>query len=109
PIVVAGGGVHASRAADEVTALAERIDAVVVTSFTGKGAVDETGAHGAGVLNPLGSTAALELARRADLSVWIGCKAGQNTSHNWTLPPQGQRTIHLDVDPVELGRTFGPT
>jgi acetolactate synthase I/II/III large subunit len=109
PLIVAGGGVHASRACDEVTALASRIDAAVATSFSGKGAVDETGPHGAGVLNPLGSTAALELARRADLLFWCGCKVGQNTSHNWSLPLADQVTIHLDVDPAELGRTFRPS
>ena len=109
PLIVAGGGVHSSRASDELTALATRSDAAVATSFSGKGAVDETGPHGAGVLNPLGSTAALELARRADLLFWCGCKVGQNTSHNWSLPLADQATIHLDVDPAELGRTFRPS
>jgi acetolactate synthase-1/2/3 large subunit len=109
PLVVAGGGVHASRATAELAALAERLDAVVVTSFSGKGAVDETAPSAAGVLNPLGTTASLELARRADVVVWCGCKVGQNTSHNWSLPLAGQATVHLDADPGELGRTFRPT
>ena len=108
PVIVAGGGVHASRATTELAALAERLDAVVVTSFSGKGAVDETAAHAAGVLNPLGTTASLELVRRADVVLWCGCKVGQNTSHNWTLPLAQQATIHLDADPAELGRTFRP-
>jgi acetolactate synthase I/II/III large subunit len=82
---------------------------VVMTSFSGKGAVDETLPYAAGVLNPLGTLASLELIRRADLSLWCGCKAGQNTSHNWTLPPAGQATIHIDADPAELGRTYRPT
>jgi len=82
---------------------------VVVTSFTGKGAVDETAPHAAGVLNPLGTTASLELARRADTVFWCGCKVGQNTSHNWLLPLPHQATIQLDIDPAELGRTFRPS
>jgi acetolactate synthase I/II/III large subunit len=61
------------------------------------------------VLNPLGTTASLELARRADVVLWCGCKVGQNTSHNWSLPLAHQATIHLDADPAELGRTFRPT
>jgi acetolactate synthase-1/2/3 large subunit len=108
PLVVAGGGVHASRATTELAALAERLDAVVVTSFSGKGAVDETAPYAAGVLNPLGTTASLELARRADVVLWCGCKVGQNTSHNWSLPLAHQATIQLDADPSELGRTFRP-
>lgn len=109
PVIVAGGGVHASRATQELKRLAERVGAVVMTSFSGKGAVDETVPYAAGVLNPLGTLGSLELIRRADLSLWCGCKAGQNTSHNWTLPPPGQATIHADTDPTELGRTYRPT
>jgi acetolactate synthase I/II/III large subunit len=109
PVIVAGGGVHASRATVELAKLAERIDAVVVTSFSGKGAVDETAPYAAGVLNPLGTTASLELARRADVVLWCGCKVGQNTSHNWALPLAGQATVHLDADAAELGRTFRPS
>ncbi len=109
PVVVAGGGVHASRAGEELIALAERIGAMVVTSFSGKGAVPETAVYSAGVLNPLGPAESLEVARRADVVFWCGCKVGQNTSHNWTLPLAEQATIHLDVDGSELGRTFRPT
>jgi acetolactate synthase I/II/III large subunit len=109
PLIVAGGGVHDSRATAELAALAERLDAVVVTSFSGKGAVDETAWNAAGVLNPLGTTESLELARRADVVFWCGCKVGQNTSHNWSLPLAEQATIHLDSDASELGRTFRPT
>ncbi len=109
PVIVAGGGVHASRATKQLEALAQRLDAVVVTSFSGKGSVVEVGSSSAGVLNPLGTTESLELVRRADVVFWCGCKVGQNTSHNWTLPLTGQATIHLDVDGSELGRTFRPT
>jgi acetolactate synthase I/II/III large subunit len=109
PIIVAGGGVHGSRATDQLVALAERLDAIVVTSLSGKGAVAESAAYAAGVLNPLGTTDSLELARRADVVFWCGSKVGQNTSHNWTLPLAEQATIHLDADASELGRTFRPT
>ncbi len=109
PLIVSGGGVHGSRATKELEALAQRLDAVVVTSFSGKGSIDETAPSSAGVLNPLGSTESLELFRKADVVFWCGCKVGQNTSHNWTLPLAEQATIHLDVDASELGRTFRPT
>src|SRR5437773_1029775 len=109
PVIVAGGGVHGSGATRQLMAVAERIDAAVVTSFSGKGAIAETDRHAAGVLNPLGTTESLAVTRRADVVFFVGCKVGQNTSHNWTLPLPEQATIHLDVDAAELGRTFGPT
>jgi acetolactate synthase-1/2/3 large subunit len=109
PVIVAGGGVHGSGATAQLLALAERIDAAVVTSFSGKGAIAESDGRAAGVLNPLGTTESLEVARRADVILFAGCKVGQNTSHNWTLPLRGQATIQLDVDAAELGRTFGPS
>jgi acetolactate synthase-1/2/3 large subunit len=109
PVIVAGGGVHDSQAWGELHALAEKVGAVVVTSLSGKGAVAETEAYSAGVLNPLGTGESLELVHRANLVFFCGTKVGQNTSHNWTLPLGEQATIHLDSDASELGRTFRPT
>jgi acetolactate synthase I/II/III large subunit len=109
PLIVAGGGVHDSRATTELATMAEKLGAMVVTSFSGKGAVAESMRNSAGVLNPLGPTESLEIARLADVAFWIGCKVGQNTSHNWILPLAEQATIQLDIDSAELGRTFRPT
>ena len=109
PLIVAGGGVHDSRATTELATMAEKLGAMVVTSFSGKGAVAESMRNSAGVLNPLGPTESLEIARLADVVFWIGCKVGQNTSHNWILPLAEQATIQLDIDSAELGRTFRPT
>lgn len=109
PALVCGGGVHGSDAAREVTAFADRLGGLVCTSLTGKGAVPETRDYAAGVLNPLGSLAAVELVEEADLVVWCGSKVSQNTGMNWTLPRADQATITVDVDPLEHGRTFRPT
>ena len=109
PLIVAGGGVHDSDATAALAAVAKKLDAVVVTSLSGKGAVGESNSRSAGVLNPLGTTESLEVARMADVVFWIGCKVGQNTSHNWILPLAEQATVHLDIDGTELGRTFRPT
>lgn len=109
PALVCGGGVHGSDAAEVVTAFADRLGGLVVTSLSGKGAVPETRDYSAGVLNPLGSWAAIELVREADLVIWCGSKVSQNTGMNWTLPTPAQATITIDCDPLEHGRTFRPT
>ncbi len=100
---------HGSSAAEDVTAFADRLGGLVVTSLTGKGSVPETRAYAGGVLNPLGSLAALELMPEADLVIWCGSKVSQNTGLNWTLPTPEQATITIDCDPLEHGRTFRPT
>lgn len=109
PAIIAGGGVHASGAAPTLTALADRLQPLVVTSLSGKGSVPETRAYAAGVLNPLGSAAATALIAEADLLIWCGSKASQNTAVNWTFPANHQATITIDADPLEHGRTFLPT
>jgi acetolactate synthase-1/2/3 large subunit len=109
PALVCGGGVHGSDAAEVVTAFADRLGGLVCTSLSGKGSVPETRDYAAGVLNPLGSLAAIELIDEADLVIWCGSKVSQNTGMNWTLPRAGQATITIDVDPLEHGRTFRPT
>lgn len=109
PALVCGGGVHGSRAHAEVTAFADRLGGLVVTSLSGKGSVPETRDYAAGVLNPLGSWAAIELIQEADLVIWCGSKVSQNTGMNWTLPRPEQATITIDCDPLEHGRTFRPT
>lgn len=109
PLIVAGGGVHASRAYEELHKLARVTGARIVTSLSGKGVVSEFDPLAMGVLNPMGSKAALEIAPEADLIFWCGSKASQNTANNWTLPTASQATITLDDDPQEHGRTFRPT
>ena len=109
PALVCGGGVHGSDAAEVVTGFADRLGGLVVTSLSGKGSVPETRDYAAGVLNPLGSWAAIELIGEADLVIWCGSKVSQNTGMNWTLPKPDQATITIDCDPLEHGRTFRPT
>lgn len=109
PAVVFGGGVHGADATAEASDFAARLSGLAVTSLTGRGSVAETLPYAAGALNPLGSWAAIELIKEADLVIWCGSKASQNTAMNWTLPLPEQATITIDCDPNEHGRTFQPT
>jgi acetolactate synthase-1/2/3 large subunit len=42
----------------------------------------------------------------ADVVLLVGFKSGQNSTCNWTLPHAGQKVIHLDLDPAEIGKVF---
>ena len=56
PVIVAGGGVISADATAELRALAERLGAPVVTTWNGKGAIDETHPLAGQTIGDTGST-----------------------------------------------------
>ena len=103
PVVVAGGGVHAARAGDELQSLVECWGLPVVTTVNGKGAIPEDHPLSAGVL-PAGEPAAAELLSRADLVLALGTSFSQVSTASWSLPYPA-RLIHVDIDGSLIGRS----
>ena len=112
PLIVAGGGTVISGAFEEIRLLAERYQAPVATTMTGKGAIADAHPLAAG---PLGTStgglygrgkAANTLLAEADVVFAMGTRTGQIITSNWTLPRPEATLIHLDIDPVEIGRNF---
>jgi acetolactate synthase-1/2/3 large subunit len=111
PLVVAGGGVHLSGAAAEVTRLMSEAHVPVLTTMMGKGAVSETHPLALGVasynIGPLSPARHLRaIIERADVVLLIGTRTNQNGTDSWTLYPDGARYIHIDIDPCEVGRNY---
>jgi acetolactate synthase-1/2/3 large subunit len=111
PLVVAGGGVHLSGAAQVLAALQERAGLPVATTTMGKGAVDETHPLSIGVIGyfmgPNGLTRYQRpLVEEADVVLLIGTRTNQNGTDSWKLLPRSARFIHLDLDGEEIGRTY---
>ena len=107
PLIMAGGGVTFSGAANAVSALAQEHQIPIVTSISGKGTINERSPLAAGVTGRFGTARANAAAMAADVVLVIGCKLGQLSTHGWQLPGPGQTIIHIDVDGEEIGRT-GP-
>jgi acetolactate synthase-1/2/3 large subunit len=104
PVLVAGGGVLHSGAAKDLLALCEHLEVPVATTLTGKGCIAEDHPLSMGVLGSLGTRAAENAAREADLVVLVGFRSAQNSTFRWTLPSPDQRVIHADIDPAQPGR-----
>ena len=110
PVIVAGGGVLLSGASQELTALAERLGAAVVTTWQGKGAIDETHELNAWSVGDTASTSGNELAASADVLLAVGCRFTDWSSSSWrrgvsyAIPPT--RLLHLDIDPREIGKNY---
>ncbi|MBI4012295.1 MAG: thiamine pyrophosphate-binding protein [Candidatus Rokubacteria bacterium] len=110
PLVVAGGGVVAAEAGGELLALARRLEAPVITTVMGRGAVPETHPLWLGVLpNKRATQPALE---GADVVLAVGCRFAHRSTRglllNLEFRPE-QVLIHLDLDPTVIGKLNPPT
>ncbi|MGV0806618.1 acetolactate synthase catalytic subunit [Mycolicibacterium setense] len=111
PLVVAGGGVHRSRAAAEVARLQEVAGLAVATTNMGKGAVDETHPLSIGVIgNVMGERAPTHFMRdwvkSADVVLFIGTRTNENGTDSWNAFGKDAAFIHVDVDGREVGRNY---
>src|SRR6478672_300612 len=109
PVIVAGGGIHASRAWEALTRFAEMLNVPVATSINGKGSIAETSAVSIGVVGGNGARPyANACLADADLVVYVGSRTDSTTTCHWTLPDitQPPKVIQIDVAPFEVGNNY---
>jgi acetolactate synthase I/II/III large subunit len=106
PVIVAGGGVRASRAGAELVALAEALQIPVATSLNGKDSIPGTHPLSVGVVGTYSRESANRVVNRADLVCFVGTETGGMTTHFWAVPPIGVPAIQIDIDPEALGRNY---
>jgi acetolactate synthase-1/2/3 large subunit len=106
PVIVAGGGVRASRAARELVALAEALAIPVATSLNGKDSIPGNHPLSVGVVGSYSRESANRVVAGADLVCFIGTEAGGMTTHFWAVPKVGVRAVQIDIDPEALGRNY---
>ncbi|CAN5885607.1 thiamine pyrophosphate-binding protein [soil metagenome] len=97
PLIVIGHG--AVEARESVIALAERIGAVVVTTFKGKGLIADTHSHAGGVLGRSGTPIASWFMNEADLIIALGSSFANHTGID-----RGKPIIQVDFERMQLGR-----
>ena len=102
PIIWAGGGVITSGASAALRELAELLQAPVITTGEGKGAISDAHYLSLGVAR--GPTDPLrELFRASDLVLAVG------TRFATAQADPGQQVVQIDVDPEEIGRNHERT
>ena len=116
PVIVAGQGAQTPRGRALLAALADAAGIGVVTSYNGKGVVDETAPYAGGMLGTWGSRSANRLLGRADMVLVLGASLGPDYLRfrdEGLIDPKRQRLAQVDVDarhagwvyPVELAIT----
>ena len=102
PLIYAGGGIHASDAHEALGAAADYLQAGVVTSAEGKGAVSDRNELSMGAAVWAGSPVR-ELLVGADVVLVVGSRLALAA-----LKPE-QQVVQIDVDPDEIGRNHRKT
>jgi acetolactate synthase-1/2/3 large subunit len=109
PVVLAGGGIHASGAWAHLLALAEHAALPVATTLHGKGAIPEDHPLSLGVAGGNGCRGyANDRLAEADAVLVVGSRANSTDTNGYTAPPrdQGVRIAQIDTDAARAGRNF---
>lgn len=108
PVVLAGGGVHLSGAAEALTAFARAHHIPVAHTLTGKGAIPCVDGLSLGLFGRY-DRVANAMIEAADVILVAGCKLGEIATKRYVVPAAGKTVIHLDIVAEEMGRTYRPT
>jgi acetolactate synthase-1/2/3 large subunit len=112
PVIIAGNGVHASRAWSELSALAELLAIPVATTATGKSAMAEVHPLALGVFGNWGQTVANEVVSSADTVLVVGSRLAPTDTcfeNPELLDADRQQLLQIDVEPLNVGRHFPVT
>lgn len=101
PVILAGGGALSSGAGDQVAALAERIDAPIVTTWGGKSVIADSHDMAAGAL--FGQPETDAFIEDADALLTVGVNFDEQTCEDLDLPAQ---MIQIDINPDRLGSRY---
>jgi len=110
PVILVGQGVKYGQAAEDLLALAERLQIPVACSASGMGAIDSTHPLALGLIARNGTYQANHAARQADVLLALGVRFDDRTSSTWipgysfNIPPT--QLIHVDIDPDEIARNY---
>lgn len=102
PVIFVGGGIHCSEAWDELKEIAELLQAAVVPTQNGKGALSDH--H----YLSQSQFAGKDLMAEADVVFAVGTRFSDATTYAWGIKP-GVTFIQLDIDAGMVGKTFPTT
>ncbi len=109
PLLVAGGGIFSADAAGKLQAFAELTGVPVIPTLMGWGVIPDDHPLMAGM-------AGLQTAHRygnanllaADFVMGIGNRWANRHTGSTQVYTKGRTFVHIDVDPTQIGKVFGP-
>ena len=104
PLILAGAGVILANATEELNEFAHLINAPVMTSLLGKGAIDEYDELALGMLGMHGRKVSNDSINECDLLIAIGVRFSDRTTGRLDSFVPDSNVIHIDIDPAEIGK-----
>jgi tartronate-semialdehyde synthase len=109
PLLVAGGGVINAEASDLLVAFAELTNTPVVPTLMGWGSIPDDHRLHAGMVglqtqHRYGNATFLE----SDFVLGIGNRWANRHTGSTEVYTRGRRFVHVDIEPTQIGRVFGP-
>jgi tartronate-semialdehyde synthase len=109
PLLMPGGGVILAEASDELVELAELLQVPVLPTLMGWGSIPNdhplyVGMTGVQTQTRAGNQALLE----SDLGLAVGARFADRHTGELEVYRGERRFIHIDVEPTQIGRIFGP-
>ena len=107
PVILAGGGIKNSCGDAAAIALAEALNAPIITSPGHGDAVPFSHPLNAGQMGPRGNVVASRLAKEADVILALGTRLGFNsTFYSYDNINSAAKIIQVELEPTAIGRFF---
>ena len=97
PVIIAGGGVHYSRAESELAAFAEQFGIPVVETVAGKSSLLASHPRYVGPMGVTGAAAANAVVGEADVVLAVGTRLEDFTTGSWTVFAEDARFIGINA------------
>jgi acetolactate synthase-1/2/3 large subunit len=104
PVLWAGGGVGLAGAEAELVALAERLDAPVVTTPSGRGSISEAHRLAFGLTGLYRTRSSARPVDEADVALVVGSRLEEFQTGRGRYFARNARVVQVDVEPFELER-----
>ncbi|MDE0344614.1 MAG: thiamine pyrophosphate-binding protein, partial [Boseongicola sp.] len=76
------------------------------TALNAKGAIPDNHPLAVGTPGTYSRACANRALYEADLVLFVGSHTGSQVTTEWTIPAKGMRIIQIDIDPIEIGRSY---
>lgn len=106
PIICCGGGVVLAGAREEMTAFAEKSGIPIVSTMMGIGVMPMGSPVYLGMIGRYGRSYANRAIGEADLIILCGARVGDRAIALPNQIAEQARTIHIDIDPAEIGKNM---